>query len=452
MEASQSIDSLASRLPRNAVQERFPWGSAVLSFLITLVACLKLRAAGPSSEHGSLLLTVFMAGCAILALSVFPGKVLRAFVGLYLALEVLGVSSVIGYSTASYLGLVIAVMLARHLAWIDSSKIELPGTRPWLLCLAVLVFLQFFRSTSMRDSFPVLCDSLTFALVVWTFPRISGADLQGVTKAFVCGTLGAGLAFFVVSPLSAYRLGFDLGFNPNELGSVLGAALLLLASGFCIRKEHFSFWYIFAALAALLVLTQSRTSIYACFGGIVLFLVFRKKRLLAMSLALAAVALLLIGYVRQADDPLSLTGRLASPVAESFDESSAQRAVIWGFLLTQVGSYWKWGAGLRNVSEMTASAGIGVAGPSHNVALGYQSHNLYLTVLLELGIFGLLFLLVWQFKVLYSAFQRSSSSALLIPMMLYVMLQGFFGGLNLNFMSAFLLVAAYRWGPESQEP
>jgi O-antigen ligase len=352
----------------------------------------------------------------------------------------------VGYSTASYLAFVIAILLARYLKQARSES-ELPGTL-WLLCLAVLVFLQFFRSASMRDSFPVLCDILSFTVVIWCFPRISRTDLQRAGSAFIIGTVGAGLAFLFVSPISAYRLGFELGFNPNELGYVIGAALLLLASGSVVRKEHFAFWWMVTALSVLLVLTQSRTSIYACFGAIVLFLFLRRKRLLAASLALAAVALLSVGYVRQVDDPFSLTGRLASPISESFDESSAQRARIWGFLLTQVGSYWKWGAGLRNVSEITAEAGIGVIGPAGNVSIGYQSHNLYLTTLLELGVLGLCFLLAWQFGILYRGLRQSDSSALLIPMMLYVMIQGFFGGFfggyNLNFLSAFLLVAAYR--------
>lgn len=444
MEASQSIRSASTRLPQNYRGEELPWGTACLSLFLALAALQRLSAVGPSSTQANVLVTLSLLVCAALAVSAFPGGTLCAFLGLYLALKVLCVSSIVGYSTATYLSLVIATVLARRVGQICKSPIELPGT-PWLLWLGVVVFFQFFRSPSLHDAFPVLCDEIVFTLVLWRLPRVPRMDIRAAAKAFIIGTCGAGLAFLLLSPTAVFRLGFDVGFNPNELGNVIGAALLLLTSGFFIRRQGVTFWGLAAILAVLLLRTESRTSIYACFGGIILFLFLRRKRRIAISLALAAVAFVLVSQVKQFDsDPFSLAGRLASPVSESFEDSGAQRAVIWGFLLTQIGNHWKWGAGLRSVPEMTAAAGIGVMETSGNTSIGYQSHNLYLTLLLELGLLGLVLMLGWQFKILIWGISRPFENALLISIMLYLMIQGFFEGSNLNFLSAFLLIAASR--------
>lgn len=444
MEASQNIHSVAPRLSGTTLNERLPWGAAFLSLFLAFVACQKLSAAGPSSTPGSLGLSFFLVACATVAVSLFPGGAFRTFLCLYLTLEILGTSSIVGYRTATYVSLVVAFLLARRLSQARKCTIELPGTS-WLLCFAAAVFAQFFRSASMRDAFPVLCDAFAFTLVLWKLPGISRVDIREAANAFIMGTCGAGLAILVASPLPLSRLGFDLGFNPNELGNAVGAALLLLASGFFIRRQHFSFWWIAGALAVLLLLTGSRTSIYACFGGIILFMLLRKRRRIAAYMAVAAIALVFVGYTNQSDDDLfSPTGRVASPISLSFDESSAQRATIWAFLLTQVNTHWKWGAGLTNVSQIAEAAGMPVMDASNKTFIGYQTHNLYLTVVLELGILGLLFLLVWQFKLLYWGLRRPYDYALLITMMPYLIIQGFFQGVNLNILTAFLLVAAYR--------
>lgn len=442
MESPQNIASSFSSLPGQSFMGRLPWGTSLIALLLAFMACEKLKLDGPSSAVGNILVTILVVVCASLAVSLFPLAALRAFVCLYLALRALGVSSILGYYTVAYVSLVLAVLLAFFLDEGNKSRLELPGTT-WLLCLGALVFVQFFRAVSMRDAFPVLCEQGAFTLVVWKFLRISRTDLRDVAIAFVMGTCWAGLAFLLTSPLDGYRLGFDLGFNPNELGNIVGAALLLLGSGFLMRERGINLWFMIVILSTLLVLTGSRTSIYACVGGIILSFLLRRRRGAAVFLVIAILAgFLIISKGPSDDDPFSLTSRLLSPVSQSFDESGAQRAAIWGFLLNQVGNYWKVGAGLANVSEVVISAGVGRAETANIAFIGYQTHNLYLTVVLELGILGFFFLLAWQFRILYWAVRRSFDNALLIPMMLYLIIQGFLQGSNLNFFSGFLLVAA----------
>jgi O-antigen ligase len=442
METLPVVDSVFPGSPRAALNERLPWAMVLVSFLLTLIACQQLNITGTPSEGGDVLRTLLLVGCAAIGFLLFPGRTLQTYLCSYLALRVLSVSSLVGYSTTSYIALTIAVLLIYRLNRAHKSPIELPGT-PWLLCFAVLVCLQFFRSASMRDSFPVLSDEVVFTLVLWRFAQISKAEIRKAANALIVGTCAGGVAFLLVSKMDTYRLGWDLGFNPNELGNVIGAVLLLLVSGFFLRRQYFAYWGIVGSLAILLLLTGSRSSIYACFLGIILFLFLRKMRRTAVTVAFVAIAIVAMGYSSQLDyDPSSMTGRLASPISLSFDESSAQRATIWAFLLTQVGAHWKWGAGLGNVSVVAEAAGAPVI--ENNVFVGFQSHNLYLTVLLELGILGLLLLLGWQLKTLYWAFTRPLENALLIAMMLYLTILGFFEGSNLNFLSAFLLIAAYR--------
>jgi O-antigen ligase len=449
MESSQNIASSFPSLSRHSLVGPLPWGTSLISLFLAFIACEKLKLDGPSSAVGNISVTIFVVVCASLTVSLFPSAALRAFVCLYLALRALGVSSILGYYTVAYVSLVLAVLLVCRLDDTNKSKLELPGTT-WLLCLGALVFLQFFRAVSMRDAFPILCEQGAFTLVVWKFLRISRADLRDAAIAFVMGTCWAGLAFLLTSPLGGYRLGFDLGFNPNEFGNIVGAALLLLGSGFLMRERRFSLWFMIVVLSILLVLTGSRTSFYACLGGIVLSFLLRRRRSAAIFLSIAILAaFLVISRGPADDDPFSLTGRLLSPVSQSFDESGAQRAAIWAFLLDQVGEYWKVGAGLSNVSEVVISAGVGRSETANIAVIGYQTHNLYFTVILELGVLGLFFLLAWQFRILYCGFRRSFDNSLLVPMMLYLIIQGFLQGSNLNFFSGFLLVAACSVQPSA---
>jgi len=443
MQVSQATGFVATDPTHGLTKVSLPWKTALLAFVVTGFVCFKVTVLGSSPDQPNILLTFSLIVCAALAVARYPGTTLRTLLCFYLMLEILAVVGLVGYSTVSYATLIITVLLARILSRHYDSSASFPGTR-LQLCLCAVIVLQFLRSVSMRDALPTLCDALAFALVLWKFPRIPRSDIHLIVNAFIIGTCATASAFLLTSSLSEYRLG-DVIFNPNELGNVVGAALLLLISGLFIGPRRPMFWGCAPLLGGVLLLTGSRSSIYACFIGIVLFLFLRRRQFTAISLLLLALVLLRVASVNQfGADGSSVAERLASPVSQSFDESSAQRAKIWGFLLGQVSAYWKWGVGLTNMPLIADAAGIESLATTNGLSVGYQSHNVYLTVLLELGILGLALLVAWQMKVIWWGFRKSLDSPLLVPMMLYLIIQGFFQGMNLKFFSALLLVVCYR--------
>jgi hypothetical protein len=428
-----------------------PWGTLVVSIVLTLYTCAAIGQWGSFFRTLNEFLTASVLIAATAGVVFYPWQTVRIFLCLYLALRLLTMTGLIGYATASYIALVITLGLARKLHSIRKSIPEFPGTG-LMLAFAALVTLQFFRATSPHDALPILCDVIAFAVAIWKFGAIPEQSLRKCVEGFILGVLAAGLILFLYSSQPESRLGSEFGFNPNDLGYLAGAALLFAISCACFKRRRWLLWSAIPLLVVLLVASQSRTSVFACATCVGVFVAVRKRRVFLALLLCGSIVLGYFTYHGTADgDPESLSGRLASPFTESFEDSGAHRAVIWGFLLTQVPNYWKLGLGLRNVNHLTEEYGlIPITDALSNRVVGYQSHNMYLTALLEFGILGLILLVAWQARVLVFVVKEPSRYSLLLAALLYFLIQGFFEGLNLDFVSGFLLAAAYSIGSGSQ--
>lgn len=443
--SDSSLVPLQFRNRRNsAVFPNLPWGIAIASSGLAASTCIIIIQYGPFFTTANLFLSVLVLIAAGTGVYFYPWQTVRLFVGLYLPLRAFSMTGLIGYDTAAYASLIIAVIVGRRSRGARIKTPGLPGTG-LLLGLAALVIVQFFRSTDLRNALPTLVEVIAFALVLWHLRALPEQFLQSCTESFTLGVLGAGLVMFLFSADFSERLGLEYGFNPNDLGGLLGAALLFTLSRECFKKRRWLLWIVIPLLVVLLFATGSRTSIYGCIACLGIFLAMTNPRIFWV--LVICISIIVTGLVYRGvfdADPESFSGRITSPVSDSFEDSGAHRFVIWGFLVTQVPNYWKWGVGLRNVQNLTEEVGIlSIPDYLRNIRIGSQAHNIYLTALLEYGILGLLLLVAWQIKVIRFGLKRRSVHALLLAVMTFFILEGFFQGQNLNFMTAFFILAAY---------
>ena len=451
MSTSSLLNPSIQQAHKSVPTAGLPWGTLITSIVLTLFTCAAIGQWGPFFTTLNELLTVSILIAATAGVVFYPWQTMRTFLCLYLGLRLFTMTGLIGYATATYMSLAIAVVLARKIHSAGKPIPEFPGT-DLMLAFAALVTLQFFRATSPRDALPILCDVIAFALAIWKFSAIPEQIFRKCVEGFILGVLLAGLIVFLYSSQPGSRLGLEFGFNPNDLGNLAGAAILFAVSCAYFKKRRWLLWSAIPLLLVLLFVTGSRTSVFACAACVGVILALRRRRIFWVLLISGSIVLGYFTYSGMLDnDPESLSGRLASPLTESFEDSGAHRAVIWGFLLTQVPNYWKLGLGLRNVNQLTEENGIiPVMAALSDQIVGYQSHNLYLTTLLEFGILGLILLVAWQARVLAFVVKESSRYSLLLAAMLYFLVQGFFTGLNFDFVSGFLLAAAYSTGAGSQ--
>jgi len=171
--------------------------------------------------------------------------------------------------------------------------------------------------------------------------------------------------------------------NPNVYG-----AYLLLTIPVCLIMIHMSNRVIhklyYAAISALLLynlaFTYSRGCYLALGAGLVVYVLFMERRLIALLVPAAIVLPFII--------PASIIQRFAS-ITNLSDSSTSYRIYIWQATLRILKDFW--------------ISGLGQGIDAYNVVYPYyafsdvtapHSHNLFLQVFVETGIFGLLVFLV----------------------------------------------------------
>lgn len=167
--------------------------------------------------------------------------------------------------------------------------------------------------------------------------------------------------------------------NPNVFGEYLIIAIMLCIAAFAYtdRKRYkAAFLVILVCLAASMVFTYSR----GCWVGIIIavaiFLFLENKKLFWAAVALGIVSIFFL--------PDSIINRFAS-IGNMSDSSTSYRVYIWEGTLNMLKDFWISGIGLgtdafNEVYPMYAYSSISAPHP----------HNLYLLVLTETGVLGLI--------------------------------------------------------------
>lgn len=193
--------------------------------------------------------------------------------------------------------------------------------------------------------------------------------------------------------------------NPNVLAEYIILtlpvliALLFSAKGF--RQKFFAF-LVCGVSAACLLLTWSRGAWLGIAVGAILFIMIYHRRSIYLFVAGAASIPFLTALL-----PESIIRRVTT-IGDMADSSTSYRVYIWRATVKMIGDYFAGGIGIgegafRAIYPRYSYAGIEAAP---------HSHNLYLQIWLEIGIFGIIIFLAFIFMLLQNNFTHSHELAL----------------------------------------
>ena len=353
-----------------------------------------------------------------------------------LPLYLISVGGGLGSSIVVYLNLSLVVAYCYRIEDQRTPRTKsLPGTVVGL-CLLGLIFLQWVRSSDLKDNVRVLLDASAAVLVFSKLPTLGPTALRNAARSYVWGVTGTSLILLSEEFGKSPRLGTLLHFNPDAAGYAAGAAILIVLSKEVFGLAVGSRVLLSAPLTTLLYFSGGRGAFFGALAGALVLLTLQRryKLLFAISpIAIGGVYFMITGL----QDTTFLVNRLVSPFTESFSESSSQRDHIWGYLLNDSDAHWLVGGGIGDTQRLTEEGGLIISGHA------LQSHNVYLTLLIESGILGVLLFVLMQAKIVAFAARAPAATALMSAMFAYYLVQGFFSGMNFGFEMAFMLTVAF---------
>ena len=351
------------------------------------------------------------AGGFIGALSVlaFPELGVIAVTAAAPFLPTMVVAAMLGYTAVCYC--VKLMTNARYAPFIDHTGLTVvlyagigifygftsfhPASSIRIAMLTTLLMLGYLLTTALIDSrrkFNTLiftfCTSAALTGVVGAYQKLSGkVDMTWVDKQ-----LFSDLTLRVSSTFA----------NPNVYGSYL-----LLVIPVCMIMIHTSSRLVhklyYLLITGLLIynlgLTYSRGCYLALVAGLIIYIFFIEKRLI--TLFTAGI------FILPAVIPASILRRVLS-ITNLSDSSTSYRIYIWQATLRILKDFW--------------FSGLGQGIEAYNVVYPYyafsdvtapHSHNLYLQVFTELGIFGLiafLLMILTFFRTLLKLFYKTRNT------------------------------------------
>ena len=287
---------------------------------------------------------------------------------------------------------------------------------PTMACVALvlLTFVSFFLNSIVKNKFNLKIDAFgliaILLIVLYFICSVTSYAQIASLKVFACGTnkdrLKKMIFSFTTSGLFVSLFGIYQNFFGNNIGhawideemfsdisvrvystlgnpNVLGEYLLMLipvcaAMVYASKKWLPRIYYfgIMGCAALCLVFTQSR----GCWIGIILvtavFALLIDKRLVLLGL----VGILFLPMVL----PESMINRFTS-IGNMGDSSTSYRVHIWLGTLRMLKDYWWTGVGVGEGAFNTIYPMY-----AYNATIAHHSHNLYLQIIVETGIGGLI--------------------------------------------------------------
>lgn len=320
-------------------------------------------------------------------------------------------SSLVGIALG--VGLLLQVPLIRR----HGGRLSL-GVPVWLLFLGVAgtTILWSLTPSSTRSSFIVL-GSLILVYVLIAMSPADRTVLRRLENGLMIGGLAVvGYGLFQLIVLGGFpndplipgappdgRFGNDL-LGPNNQAVALMLPLVISLSRSVApadRARRMQYTVIAAVLLGGILMTGSRGGILATIVAVVALLAATPRgrgRLLAYGL----VGLVIAGYVWIAH-PFGLAERTTESTT-----SSSGRTDIWQVGLAACPDYCAFGSGWGTFPDVYAATQSSVPGASVLVGAGaYEPHNVWLLVVIELGLPGLV--------VLVAGLLASAADALRLP-------------------------------------
>lgn len=327
--------------------------------------------------------------------------------------------------------------------------------------LILLSFLSLFFKTLYDDNFKFNKTNLDvyvilFAIVmlvsaIFSFARLNSMKIYMVYLAFMLGyfvftntiiskkdlysflTLSVISAFFVaLYGVYQYVFGFAEGStwidtemfsdiqtrvvstfeNPNVLGEYLLLMIPVAAAFLWSAPKKYNQFINLVALSVLglcMIFTYSRGNWLGLIAAIIIFISFYDRKFIYAGIILAVISPLIV--------PESIINRFLS-IGDTTDTSTSYRVYIWFGTISMLKDYWLCGIGL-------GSEAFNMIYPRYSYAsiVAPHSHNLYLQIIAENGILGIIVFLgmmITYFKDIIScvsARKRSIVKAILIALM-----------------------------------
>jgi O-antigen ligase len=224
--------------------------------------------------------------------------------------------------------------------------------------------------------------------------------------------------------------------NPNVLGQYLiFVVMFALALAYTYRKLLYKFaaFGVLAVAALCLLYTQSRGAWLGLIFAFAVFAFLRDRKLVAIGLVALFLSPLFL--------PETVIDRFLS-IGNTADSSTLYRVHIWNACLNMIRDYWVSGIG---IGEGTFARIYPIY--AFNAISTPHSHNLFLQIIIDIGISGIvIFLLVMTcfYKNVFMAVKRSPStsalSAALCAAMTGYLIQGMTDNVFYNYR-----VVAFFW-------
>ena len=278
---------------------------------------------------------------------------------------------------------------------------RLPLFKPLLVFLAVLLLLSVF-SVTRRESLQItLLFGIYMAFYLMCLTELKDERKIYIMTAVFLVSVGLEACFglyqnFISKPpidpswvdSTAFPdilvRAFGTLDNPNILAQYLTPGIIL-GLALALRRGRLSTRVLFLAGVAIsgacLIYTQSRMGWVALGLAIAVFLLFYDRRLLLV----AAVAAVMVVILK----PDLLSSRLTSILNLSSDSSIYYRFLIWQVAAHIIRDFWFSGVGPGSAAfQLIYNKFYAVYGMQ-----AYHTHNLYLEMLVEYGVFGTLIFL-----------------------------------------------------------
>lgn len=429
-EGAKAFTTPAAKRPRAAWLGLSAFqGRVLLEVLFIIAAPIALLAIGRPYEAGKIFWLAFWGVLAVLAVLGKGNEMLT----LLLALGPL-VNLLRQFATYNIIVVMYAALLG-YCVLTDSGCLRRLRSypQPWILtgCVALFWLASFYRTRDYAVNLRLfeLAFSVTGVLVISRYPKAVGAMLLGL----VVTSLGMGMAMLPHHLGTGGRLGlvilgdYVLG-NPVQLGVPLALSFLALNidRGHWLAVARPWIWRVLftAPVLVLLFLTTSRAAWGIAALGLLIGLCFERRHRMQVFLVAAVVA-------------ASVTLVMRAPWAESFtrginrtfekDRSLASRT-------SGRSDQWQvsWHAFTRSAQSMLVGYGPGsgadvylamasdVEGVNYGVGKRVALHSLYMQMMVELGLAGLLVITCGLGWLFWNGLMEARVTGLVLPLVCLV--------------------------------
>lgn len=310
--------------------------------------------------------------------------------------------------------MVTGLSLVLKIAVNPDFKLKYFKTNAWILVFVLIIIISAFTSISLEESKNIALLMSAFALSYFVITNTiqDRKDLKIILYLFVIGAaLSAVLGIYQYVFGDVYSQAWldsnmfeDIKMrvystfeNPNVYGEYLIIAIPIAISLFWTEKGFLKKFFLLG-ISAVLMLAMILTFSRGCWLGILFSLMILAIVIDRRFIILGIVALMFMPLIL----PDTIINRFTS-IGNLEDSSTSYRVNIWMGTLAMLKDYWFCGVGLGETSFNTVYPLY-----SYNNTKTAHSHNLYLQIVSQFGIIGLIVFL----GILYNFYKETVVSML----------------------------------------